>query len=687
MWPPPFSAIWAHLLARARTRAWLLDARAPPPAHVVPALLSAPLLIGVGVCARDAARPVAALDVGDLCAALYCDGPVILGFIFGLDRIHPVMRIVYHVTRDPRIADVRVVVRRIARMVSPFPGPPAWICLEFDWLESGVLSVCSTVHLRSEFAQDSQYPPLVASETRVFCAAIAKELRENSSDGALPDICEYMLSSVHSSPDGPCDVDGNQRCSVARMQQHGSLKPLLDLREDGSNGRSPDAMSTAGADAFGNIPTAGDPVSSSHIPENNFLQLWCAFQRDVKLGSSAGLSASRLFGRHGGTLQQIKSIGDALIAYHWLSATGLVVGGRIQNLCVQLGVDCSSPHCDEPVLHVLQESEVRAEDEAAASGMPSPMEAIRDESWAGHSENHWGDTKSSLAWCSEWAEEVSPNPSPGPSTPSISCGYCTEINAPESDEKFEAVVSHERDNDSIPSPSSARGAHCEDEMSHWDAVRMATSSVISVDPTSRLLNSKPQTENRNVRDQLRFTPSPVTDSCVEGLREETAGQVAVLATVDVQTAILDRDSFDNTDTPTGVKTAGGWKCDLCGKVLRGKKGNLNRHIANTHMDERKFACAFAECDRRFHTRLNRERHEKSVHSGCTYSCDQCTRSFKTEERLVDHVSVSHSSSGGTYICELCGHCFGQRSTLKRHLSSKIHEAVVRPNVLDRVGPG
>eukprot|EP00737_Agarophyton_chilense_P000365 gb/GEZJ01000412.1/.p1 GENE.gb/GEZJ01000412.1/~~gb/GEZJ01000412.1/.p1 ORF type:complete len:837 (-),score=50.13 gb/GEZJ01000412.1/:129-2639(-) len=115
-----------------------------------------------------------------------------------------------------------------------------------------------------------------------------------------------------------------------------------------------------------------------------------------------------------------------------------------------------------------------------------------------------------------------------------------------------------------------------------------------------------------------------------------------------------------------------WLCEICGVEIRGKKGNLNRHIANKHEKIRAYACQVASCGKRFQTRLNLVRHEKAVHQGRPFLCQHCPRTFKTDEHLQSHMASAHEGNPVALACEVCGGCFGRRSTLNRHLS-KVHK--------------
>lgn len=115
-----------------------------------------------------------------------------------------------------------------------------------------------------------------------------------------------------------------------------------------------------------------------------------------------------------------------------------------------------------------------------------------------------------------------------------------------------------------------------------------------------------------------------------------------------------------------------WTCEKCGVKIRGKKGNLNRHIANKHDNIRAFACTEPNCGRKFQTRLNLVRHQTAVHLGRPFQCPRCPRTFKGEKERDAHVKAAHTGNEVQLACHVCGSCFGRRSTLNRHLA-KVHK--------------
>lgn len=142
-----------------------------------------------------------------------------------------------------------------------------------------------------------------------------------------------------------------------------------------------------------------------------------------------------------------------------------------------------------------------------------------------------------------------------------------------------------------------------------------------------------------------------------GSRQSQGQEGMLFATADLMSA-------PQNETPKTVQEA--WKCEECGKVIRGKRGNMNRHVANVHEKLRAFVCAEPGCGRTFQTQSNLSRHRKSLHIDKRHECPYCSRSFRTLQRLSRHVSVSHKSNNQMWACDVCGSCYGRRSERNRH---------------------
>lgn len=115
-----------------------------------------------------------------------------------------------------------------------------------------------------------------------------------------------------------------------------------------------------------------------------------------------------------------------------------------------------------------------------------------------------------------------------------------------------------------------------------------------------------------------------------------------------------------------------WECVQCGATIRGKRGNLKRHVLLKHFHVRAFVCNADGCGRRFQNRVNLTRHILNVHQGRPYTCPRCPRTFKLESQMTIHIERAHvdalavSTGRGEARCDRCGRCFDLVSTLNRH---------------------
>ncbi|XP_034943150.1 zinc finger protein 454 isoform X1 [Chelonus insularis] len=147
-----------------------------------------------------------------------------------------------------------------------------------------------------------------------------------------------------------------------------------------------------------------------------------------------------------------------------------------------------------------------------------------------------------------------------------------------------------------------------------------------------------------------------------------------------------------------------YKCTLCGKIFRNKKGKCYHDACVTGV--RPYHCSV--CDRSFVKKSHFEYHER-VHTGYKpFKCEICEKSFPQKNKLNRHI-LSHSrdkqffctkcdkkysnkeslkshmmthSGSLPYICKSCGKAFGIRTNLNRHMHIHSNE---RPYICDFCG--
>ncbi|KAH0560900.1 zinc finger protein 43-like [Cotesia glomerata] len=103
-----------------------------------------------------------------------------------------------------------------------------------------------------------------------------------------------------------------------------------------------------------------------------------------------------------------------------------------------------------------------------------------------------------------------------------------------------------------------------------------------------------------------------------------------------------------------------FKCSLCDKAFP-QKNKLNRHMLS-HSSKKQFVCT--KCDKRYSKRDDLKSH-MMVHSGTLpYSCESCGKSFRLRNNLNRHAFI-HSNER-PYACDYCGKSFKDKSLLSRH---------------------
>jgi uncharacterized Zn-finger protein len=98
------------------------------------------------------------------------------------------------------------------------------------------------------------------------------------------------------------------------------------------------------------------------------------------------------------------------------------------------------------------------------------------------------------------------------------------------------------------------------------------------------------------------------------------------------------DFYNDTQTPTSIKSSSSFNCDICGKLLK-TKGSVTKHI-QLHSDERKFECTL--CTKKFKSNPELKRHVM-VHQEKQFPCLICQKVFSRKDNLGRHMKDAHST--------------------------------------------
>jgi KRAB domain-containing zinc finger protein len=82
--------------------------------------------------------------------------------------------------------------------------------------------------------------------------------------------------------------------------------------------------------------------------------------------------------------------------------------------------------------------------------------------------------------------------------------------------------------------------------------------------------------------------------------------------------------------------------------------------------KKKYTCL--QCDTRFASIGNLNRHQKTVHSGLKYSCDRCDKSFTQKYNLTVHQRTVHLGER-LHECDQCSSKFKRKGHLTSHQST------------------
>lgn len=120
-----------------------------------------------------------------------------------------------------------------------------------------------------------------------------------------------------------------------------------------------------------------------------------------------------------------------------------------------------------------------------------------------------------------------------------------------------------------------------------------------------------------------------------------------------------------------------YKCNVCGKIFRNKKGKCYHDACVTGI--KPYQCTL--CDKSFVKRSHFEYHER-VHRGYKpYKCNLCEKAFPQQNKLNRHM-FSHSKEK-QFVCPECNKRYSKRDDLKNHLNVHNTTAVYKCKSCDK----
>lgn len=614
-----------------------------------------------------------------------------LGFTFGFKGIYPLLPILFTMTQDPELRNPNIVSRRTARHKVTYSNLNCYLSIEFDWFESGVLAVCTGVSAIDPAASGGT-PYFDHGNVRVFKSAAAKRLTSIANSLAEGIDMAYFPDPSHFTPPpldflDPTDAHYNYSIHEAKdPARHSSTPSSYDLNHqceqtfdiEKESSMRPYQGSTTQWRAGSTCLDRGGVNSAA---TTHTTALWNKFRKSIAFPRRTGVYITTLSEKMEGRFGKEKQIYGRESHYNFLSTSSVNMHGRIQRLCMQLGIETSSPLEDATLMKNVRYKDMLCIHDTEGRNQTD----IRND--MGITDSLAGDVIYQEYGKMSNVNSVNNKDEKGIGTSSQS-GVVEGRGLIAPPRSFSNICNSQGGN----TPGNNR--HCLNSIQGNNMFLDIQSRQISKRKSSEVVRKlvnplqRPQLE-ANQKQKSYYSPS-IFSGRIESFsilnkvrpRDSKNRLYGSLEPVDGDDArgsqLKEEIEKGPGSAPVGDKkcivssSKGGgrvWICGQCGLKIRGKRGNLNRHIANKHENIRAYSCNVEKCGRKFQTRLNLVRHETAVHLGRPFTCSRCPRTFKYGKDLASHVKSAHENPEVKLACEICGGCFGRRSTLNRHIAN------------------
>ncbi|XP_029038575.2 zinc finger protein 578-like isoform X1 [Osmia bicornis bicornis] len=238
--------------------------------------------------------------------------------------------------------------------------------------------------------------------------------------------------------------------------------------------------------------------------------------------------------------------------------------------------------------------------------------------------------------------------------------------------------------------------YCEDIFNKTrETYQSSTTDTKDDDVSNKLYVSKVESDSVLSSTQSHLNSSAVIQSCNEDNKTESLKNEKLMKNKSTK-------CLDHSHIVLIPGTPEKYKCNICNKIFRNKKGKCYHDACVTGV--KPYQCTY--CDRTFIKRSHFEYHER-VHRGYKpYKCNLCEKAFPQQNKLNRHM-YSHSrekqfectkcnkkyskrddlknhlvvhNSTATYSCKTCEKTFRMLTNLKRHLKTHTNE---RPHTCDQ----